>query len=211
MCNSTNQILALCTIHRRSVDGPEKIFSDSGKKFLQPMLSGCNFIVRLDGSFYINRAILFVCRLLYSPSCCCRVLDHVQRQDIILGKNICRVRVCIRYDSWYHGLLEISWDAVATSLSCDTSYFCTSPYVGKITHKQFPQKYIHCTSLRSILLHDFVLFSILHTSVPAPKTPLVTKLLRRLVSTMASSGFGPYHGQWHDEAPTKCIGTIPTP
>ena len=30
------------------------------------------------------------------------------------------------------------------------------------------------------------------------------------VSTMASSGFGPYHGQWHVDAPTKCIGAIPT-
>ncbi len=30
------------------------------------------------------------------------------------------------------------------------------------------------------------------------------------VSTMASSGFGPYHGQWHVGPPTKCIGAIPT-
>ena len=29
------------------------------------------------------------------------------------------------------------------------------------------------------------------------------------VSTMASSGFGPYHGQWHVVAPTKWIGAIP--
>ena len=28
---------------------------------------------------------------------------------------------------------------------------------------------------------------------------------------MASSGFGPYHGQWHVDAPTMCIGAIPTP
>ena len=27
---------------------------------------------------------------------------------------------------------------------------------------------------------------------------------------MASSGFGPYHGQWHVDAPTKWIGAIPT-
>ncbi len=60
-------------------------------------------------------------------------------------------------------------------------------------------------------MRDFVIYSILPTSVPAPKTPLVTKLLRRPVSTMVPSGFGPYHGQWHDKAPTKCKGTIPTP
>jgi hypothetical protein len=28
---------------------------------------------------------------------------------------------------------------------------------------------------------------------------------------MATSGFGPYHGVWLDDAPTKHIGIIPTP
>jgi hypothetical protein len=28
---------------------------------------------------------------------------------------------------------------------------------------------------------------------------------------MAKSDFGPYHGLWLDDAPTKCIGVIPTP
>jgi hypothetical protein len=28
---------------------------------------------------------------------------------------------------------------------------------------------------------------------------------------MAKSGFGPYHGPWLDDAPTKPIGIIPTP
>jgi len=28
---------------------------------------------------------------------------------------------------------------------------------------------------------------------------------------MAKSGFGPYHGLWLDDAPTKPIGIIPTP
>jgi hypothetical protein len=28
---------------------------------------------------------------------------------------------------------------------------------------------------------------------------------------MATSGFGPYHGLWLDDAPTKPIGVIPTP
>ncbi len=54
------------------------------------------------------------------------------------------------------------------------------------------------------------MYSILRTTVLASKIPLATKLLRRPVSTMASSGFGPYHGQWHDNAPSKCIGAIPT-
>jgi hypothetical protein len=31
------------------------------------------------------------------------------------------------------------------------------------------------------------------------------------VSTMAPSGFGPYHGMWLEDAQTKCIGVIPTP
>ncbi len=40
-----------------------------------------NYIVQLEGSFYVNRAVLRVCGLSYSPSCCCRVLNHLQRQD----------------------------------------------------------------------------------------------------------------------------------
>jgi hypothetical protein len=28
---------------------------------------------------------------------------------------------------------------------------------------------------------------------------------------MAMSCFGPYHGLWHNDAPTKPIGIIPTP
>jgi hypothetical protein len=28
---------------------------------------------------------------------------------------------------------------------------------------------------------------------------------------MATSSFGPYHGLWLDDTPTKCIGAIPTP
>jgi len=28
---------------------------------------------------------------------------------------------------------------------------------------------------------------------------------------MVMSDFGPYHGLWLDDAPTKCIGVIPTP
>ncbi len=79
---------------------------------------------------------------------------------------------------------------------------------SKFTILKLPTKF--STSLRSILLCDFVMYSILHTSVPAPKTSLATKLLRRLVSTMASSGFGPYHGQQHDNTPAKCIVAIPT-
>jgi hypothetical protein len=32
-----------------------------------------------------------------------------------------------------------------------------------------------------------------------------------LVSTMASSGFGPYHGMLLEDAQTKCVIVIPTP
>jgi hypothetical protein len=40
--------------------------------------------------------------------------------------------------------------------------------------------------------------------------PRYDRYYANTVSTMASSGFGPYHGQWHIDAPTKCIGAIPT-
>ena len=40
--------------------------------------------------------------------------------------------------------------------------------------------------------------------------PRYDRYYANTVSTMASSGFGPYHGQWHVDAPTKWIGTIPT-
>ncbi len=41
--------------------------------------------------------------------------------------------------------------------------------------------------------------------------PFVTQLSRNTCVTMAKSGFGPYHGLWLDDAPTKSIGVIPTP
>ncbi len=36
-----------------------------------------SYIVWLEGSFYINSAVLHVCGLSYSPSCCRRVLNHL--------------------------------------------------------------------------------------------------------------------------------------
>ena len=42
-------------------------------------------------------------------------------------------------------------------------------------------------------------------------TLLRINYLTCLVSTMASSGFGPYHGMSLDDAQTKCVGVIPTP
>jgi hypothetical protein len=42
-------------------------------------------------------------------------------------------------------------------------------------------------------------------------TLLRINYLTYLVSTMASSGFGPYHGMSLDDAQTKCVGVIPTP
>jgi hypothetical protein len=67
------------------------------------------------------------------------------------------------------------------------------------------------TRLIAFVLRDFQFYTILHTNEPAPKKPLATNILRRPVSTMASSGFGPHHGLWHDNAPTKRIGLMPTP
>jgi len=54
-------------------------------------------------------------------------------------------------------------------------------------------------------------YDILRTFVPGPKHPLVINYLTCLVSTMVSSGFGPYHGMSLEDAQTKCIGIIPTP
>jgi hypothetical protein len=45
----------------------------------------------------------------------------------------------------------------------------------------------------------------------ASKNPFATQLSRNTRVTMAKSGFGPYHGLWLDDAPTKRIGVIPTP
>jgi hypothetical protein len=35
--------------------------------------------------------------------------------------------------------------------------------------------------------------------------------MRKTAVTMVTSGFGLYHGLWHDDAPTKHIGVILTP
>ncbi len=58
---------------------------------------------------------------------------------------------------------------------------------------------------------DFLWYALLRRTVPGPKTPSATKLLSKTGVTMVMSGFGPYHGLWLDDAPTKCIGIIPTP
>ena len=42
-------------------------------------------------------------------------------------------------------------------------------------------------------------------------TLLRINYLTCLVSTMAPSSFGPYHGMWLEDAQTKCIGVIPAP
>ncbi len=58
---------------------------------------------------------------------------------------------------------------------------------------------------------DFLFYIILRRIVLGQKIPFATQLLRNTRVTMATSGFGPYHGLWHDYAPTKHIGVIPTP
>ncbi len=42
------------------------------------------------------------------------------------------------------------------------------------------------------------------------KNPSRDKIIEKLVSTVASSNFGPYHGLWLDDAQTKHLGIIPT-
>ncbi len=48
-------------------------------------------------------------------------------------------------------------------------------------------------------------------SYQVTNTLLRINYLTCLVSTMVSSGFGPYHGLWLEVAPTKCICVILTP
>jgi hypothetical protein len=52
---------------------------------------------------------------------------------------------------------------------------------------------------------------VLRTIVPGSKTLLEQKLFWFVATTMASSGFGPYHGLWRKDTPTKRIDiTTPT-
>ena len=68
-----------------------------------------------------------------------------------------------------------------------------------------------CTHLRSILSRDFLFYTILRRIALGQKIPFVTQLLRNICVTMAKSSFGPYHGLWLDDTPTKRIDVIPTP
>jgi hypothetical protein len=38
----------------------------------------------------------------------------------------------------------------------------------------------------------------------------VNELFLFFAATMAWSGFGPHHGLWHEDAPSKCIVVTPT-
>jgi hypothetical protein len=53
-------------------------------------------------------------------------------------------------------------------------------------------------------------FLILHSIVPGSRTPLAQKLFLFVTSTMAVSGFGPYHGLWCKDAQSKRIVVTPT-
>jgi hypothetical protein len=54
-------------------------------------------------------------------------------------------------------------------------------------------------------------YNILHTNIPGPKNLFANKLFLFFTATMVWRGFGPYHGLWLDDTPTKHIGIIPTP
>ena len=58
---------------------------------------------------------------------------------------------------------------------------------------------------------DFLFYIFLCRIVLGQKISFAAQLLRNTRVTMATSGFGPYHSLWLDDAPTKCIGVIPTP
>ncbi len=54
------------------------------------------------------------------------------------------------------------------------------------------------------------IYSILGRKILVHKTHIVNKLFLFFISTMASSGFGPYHGLWRADAPSKHIDITPT-
>ncbi len=60
-------------------------------------------------------------------------------------------------------------------------------------------------------MHGFLWYIILRRIIPGPKPPSTTQSLRKTGVTMVTSGFGPYHGLWLDDVPTKCIGVMLTP
>ncbi len=53
-------------------------------------------------------------------------------------------------------------------------------------------------------------YHILRTILPGSKNPLAQKLFWFVAPAMASSGFGPYHGLWHNDAPSKRVVITPT-
>jgi len=65
--------------------------------------------------------------------------------------------------------------------------------------------------IKVFLFTCWKLYSILRTFIPGPKHLFVNIFYSFFTATMAWSGFGPYHGMWHEYSNTKCIGTILTP
>ncbi len=53
-------------------------------------------------------------------------------------------------------------------------------------------------------------YSILRRIIPVPQTSFSNKLISFFAATMAWSGFGPYHGLWFEDAPSKCVIVTPT-
>jgi hypothetical protein len=76
----------------------------------------------------------------------------------------------------------------------------TCYYVGAVWWYEF----------KAYSFHVQVLYVTLHTIVPGLKTSLVQKTFWFVTTTMASSGFGPNHGLWHKDTPTKHIDITPT-
>jgi hypothetical protein len=67
------------------------------------------------------------------------------------------------------------------------------------------------TILRFIFARDTRIYLILCRIVPGKKKPVTQKLFSLFAATIVQSGFCPYHGLCCEDAPTKCIGVIPTP
>jgi hypothetical protein len=89
------------------------------------------------------------------------------------------------------------WDQPLSPNACDTS---DNIFITRCD-----------TSLRYFLLRDFLLYIILRTFIPGKKPGLQHNYQKTPVSPWWRAAFGPYHGLWHDDAPTRHANVIPTP
>jgi hypothetical protein len=68
-------------------------------------------------------------------------------------------------------------------------------FVQPILPKSLAQKFY---KIGGYLFACWMLYSILRTFIPGPENLFANKLFLFFAAAMASKGFGPYHGMWHE-------------